>query len=475
MIYISVMSTFQQFSRIIKQSEVKFIDFRFTDVNGKWHHLTYQIDNIDKNILIDGVLFDGSSITGWQNINESDMLLKPDLTTMCLDPFTPYPTLIIFCNIYDPKTLKGYNLDPRNTAFTAEKYLKDTKIGDTAFFGPELEFFIFDDVKFQNSAYHSSYLVDSDEHPINSNKSIDTGNLGHRPKQKGGYFPVPPIDSAFDIRSEISTTLKGIGLEPILHHHEVAPAQHEIGIKYNGLSASADAIQKYKYVVHNVAHSYGKTATFMPKPIYNDNGSGMHTHQSIWKKNRNIFSGNKYAGLSEIALYYIGGIIKHAPAINAFTNASTNSYKRLIPGFEAPTILAYSERNRSAAIRIPCVSKLNAKRIEVRFPDPSANPYLAFSAMLVAGIDGILNKIHPGDADERNLYNLSKKELTKMPQISRSLQIALENLDHDRKFLTSSGVFNNHQIDSYIDLKQTEIDQLNSHPHPIEFENYFSC
>lgn len=469
------MSTLPEFTKLTKQLEIQFVDFRFTDPKGKWHHLTYQIDSVNKELLTVGIPFDGSSISGWQDINQSDMLLKPDLSSMCVDPFTPYPTLIIACDIYDPITLKGYDLDPRHTGFLAEQYLIDTKLGDQAFFGPELEFFLFDDVRFQNGDYGSSYNIDSDEHPTNSNKSIDTGNLGHRPKQKGGYFPVPPIDSAFDIREEIMSTMKELGLSPILHHHEVAPAQHEMGIKYNTLVNIADNAQKYKYIVHNVAHSYGKSATFMPKPVYNDNGSGMHTHQSIWKKGKNIFAGNQYAGLSETALYYIGGIIKHAKALNALTNASTNSYKRLVPGFEAPTILAYSERNRSAAIRIPCTNNSAAKRIEVRFPDSTANPYLAFSAMLVAGIDGILNKIHPGDSDERNLYELSNSELKKQSQVSRSLQVSLENLDKDRKFLIKSGVFTDTQIDAYIKLKQQEVDDLNKRPHPIEFENYYSC
>jgi len=469
------MTTLQEFSKLVKQAEIQFVDFRFTDPKGKWQHLTYQIDSVDKDILTKGIPFDGSSIAGWQEINKSDMLLMPDLSSMCIDPFTPYPTLIISCDVHDPITLKGYHLDPRHTGVLAEQYLIDTKIGDQAFFGPELEFFLFDDVKFHNSEYNSSYSVDSDEHPSNSNKSIESGNLGHRPKQKGGYFPVPPVDSAFDIREEMVSTMKEFGLSPILHHHEVAPAQHEMGFKYNTLVNVADNVQKYKYIVHNVAHSYGKTATFMPKPVYNDNGNGMHVHQSIWKKGKNIFSGNQYAGLSETALYYIGGIIKHAKALNALTNASTNSYKRLVPGFEAPTILAYSERNRSASIRIPCVNSISAKRIEVRFPDSTANPYLAFSAMLVAGIDGILNKIHPGDSDERNLYELSTSELKKQSQVSRSLNVSLDNLDKDRKFLVKSGVFTDSQIDAYISLKQKEVDDVNRRPHPIEFENYYSC
>ena len=469
------MSTIQSLAKLIKQHQIKFIDFRFTDSKGKWHHTSYHIDSVDKDVLEQGIPFDGSSISGWQNINQSDMLLKPDLTTLKIDPFAVYPTLIITCNINDPATNQGYELDPRHTASLAEQYLIDTKIGNQAFFGSELEFFIFDDVKFNDSSYSSSYIIDSNEHPINSNKNIETGNLGHRPKNKGGYFPVPPVDSAFDIRSEMVTVMKEFGLEPMLHHHEVAPAQHEIGFKFNTLVNNGDAIQQYKYIVHNIAHSYGKTATFMPKPVFNDNGSGMHTHQSIWKKGKNIFAGTTYAGLSETALFYIGGIIRHAKALNAFTNASTNSYKRLVPGFEAPTVLAYSSRNRSAAIRIPHTSSKNAKRIEVRFPDPTANPYLSSAAMLLAGIDGILNKIHPGKADERNLYDLNEQELKNKPQVARSLQVALDSLDQDREFLTTSKVFSDQQIDAYIALKQQEVDELNQRPHPIEFENYYSC
>lgn len=464
----------QNIKKIIKDAEIKYVDFRFTDTKGKWQHLTYDVKFVDNDTLKNGVFFDGSSIAGWQDINESDMLLQPDLNSYAVDPLTPYPTLIIFCDIADPHAKKGYELDPRNTAKLAEAYLKSTKIGDVAYFGPELEFFLFDDVRFENGNYTSSYQVNSNEHPNNNNKETAEGNLAHRPKLKGGYFPVPPIDSGFDIRQEISATLEEIGLEAILNHHEVAPAQHELGFKFSHLTDVADAVQKYKYVVHNVAHAYGKTATFMPKPVYNDNGNGMHVHQSIWKNGKNIFSGNKYAGLSEQALFYIGGVIKHAKALNAILNASTNSYKRLVPGFEAPTILAYSERNRSAAIRIPCVTSANAKRIETRFPDSTANPYLAFSALLLAGLDGIQNKIHPGDADERDLYALSKTELAKKSQVADSFEIALASLDKDRKFLTASGVFTDRQLDAYLEQKNAEVIALNHRPHPIEFENYFS-
>jgi glutamine synthetase len=469
------MSAIEKFLKFSKEENIKFVDFRFTDSKGKWQHITHDIHNIDTATLQDGVMFDGSSIAGWQAINKSDMILKPDLASYFIDPFMTHETVVVFCDVVDPETNSGYELDPRHTAKLAEKYLQKTGIGDIAYFGPELEFFIFDNVLFENGNYGSFYEVDSIEHPNNSGREYSEGNLGHRPKQKGGYFPVPPVDSGFDLREEIVTTMREIGLDPLLHHHEVAPAQHEMGTKYNSLLIAADNIQKYKYAVHNVASAYGKSATFMPKPVYNDNGSGMHIHQSIWKNSKTLFSGGEYANLSKEALYYIGGIIKHAKALNAISNASTNSYKRLVPGFEAPTILAYSERNRSAAIRIPYATNANAKRVEVRFPDATANPYLVFAAMLMAGIDGIKNKIHPGDADERDLYELSAADLKDKQQVARSLQDALEALDKDRDFLTQGGVFTNKQIDAYINLKMQEVADLNHRPHPIEFENYYSC
>ena len=469
------MTAIDEFFKKIVENEVKFVDFRFTDTKGAWHHITFEVETINQNIFKNGVFFDGSSIAGWRNINNSDMILMPDAKTFCMDPFTPYKTAILFCNIVNPNDLKNYIKDPRSIASNAENFLIETGIGNTAYFGPELEFFIFDDVKYHNRDYSCSFAVDSEEHPINSDRSYEAGNLGHRPKNKGGYFPVPPIDSAFDIRSEIMEVMKEIGLTPLQHHHEVAPSQHEVGFQYGTLIETADNVQKCKFVTHNVARSFGKTATFMPKPIFNDNGSGMHVHQSIAKSGKNIFVGTEYGGLSKEALFYIGGIMKHAKALNAFTNASTNSYKRLVPGYEAPTILSYSNMNRSASIRIPYVAVTKAKRIEVRFPDPTANPYLAFAAMLMAGIDGIINKIYPGDADERDLYNLSNKELAKKKTVAASLEEALNALNKDREFLLKGNVFSNEQIDAYIQMKRKDIEDLNSRPHPIEYRNYYSC
>lgn len=469
------MSETDKFFKLVQENEAKFVDFRFTDTKGKWQHTSFNIDAVSKDTFKNGVMFDGSSIAGWQKINNSDMILLPDAETACMDPFSPYPTVIITCDVVDPATQDGYSKDPRHTAKLAEEYLVSTGIGDTAYFGPELEFFIFDDVRFKSGMFGSFYEVDSEELPKNSDKRYEIGNMGHRPKVKGGYFPVAPVDSGCDIRQEMMMAMKDFGLKAILHHHEVAAAQHEMGFEFSTLTATGDNAQKYKYLVHNIAHSYGKTATFMPKPIYGDNGSGMHVHQSIWKDGQNIFAGNGYANLSEDAIYYIGGIIKHAKALNAFTNASTNSYKRLIPGFEAPTILAYSEKNRSAAIRIPWVASQKAKRVETRFPDPTANPYLAFSALLMAGLDGIQNKIHPGDADNRDLYELDAKELKEKPQVCRSLREALENLDADRDFLTKGGVFTDEQIDAYIELKMEEVVNYEHRPHPIEFDETYSC
>jgi glutamine synthetase len=468
------MSDINKIQSLIKENDVQFVDFRFTDTKGKWQHTTYCADEIDEDVLADGVMFDGSSIAGWKAINSSDMILKPDIDTSFLDPFSAQPTLIVTCDVIEPETGQGYERDPRSTALRAENYLKYTGIGDTAFFGPELEFFLFDDVRFNVGMNGSSVYLDSEESPENNSTKYESGNLGHRPPVKGGYFPVQPVDSMSDIRSEMLSVLKEVGIKPILHHHEVAPCQNELGIKFNTLIKTADNVQKYKYVVHNVAHSYGKTATFMPKPIAGDNGSGMHTHQSIWKDNTPLFAGNGYADLSEMALYYIGGIIKHARALNAFTNASTNSYKRLIPGYEAPVLLAYSARNRSASIRIPYVSSPKGKRVEIRFPDPSANPYYAFSAMLMAGLDGIENKIHPGDAMDKNLYDLPPEELKDVPAVSPSLRSALESLDNDREFLKRGDVFTDDQIDAYIKLKMEEVIQYEHTPHPIEFALYYS-
>lgn len=460
---------------IIKENEVKWVDLRFTDTRGKEQHVSIPISEVDAEFFEIGKMFDGSSIAGWKGINESDMILMPDDSTPVLDPFTDETTLNLRCDIIEPTTMQGYNRDPRSVAKRAENYLKSTGIGDTAFFGPEPEFFVFDDVKWSSDISGASYAIHSEEAAWASSHVIDGGNIGHRPGVKGGYFPVPPVDSAHDLRAAMCGASESMGLEVEVHHHEVGTAcQNEIGIKFNTLVAKADEVQILKYCVHNVAHAYGKTATFMPKPLVGDNGSGMHVHQSISKDGNNIFAGDEYAGLSEAALYYIGGIIKHARAINAFANASTNSYKRLIPGFEAPVLLAYSARNRSASIRIPYVNTPKARRIEVRFPDPTANPYLAFSAMLMAGIDGIKNKIHPGDAADKDLYDLPAEETAAIPTVATSLSQALTALDEDRAFLTEGDVFSDDMIDGYIDLKQEEVEKLDQTTHPVEFELYYS-
>lgn len=459
---------------MIKEHDIQFVDFRFTDPKGKWQHTCYIANKVDESIMEDGVMFDGSSIAGWKAINESDMILMPQPETAFVDPFAVQPTLVIFCDIIEPSTGQPYGRDPRSCAKRAEAYLGYAGIGDKAFFGPELEFFIFDDVRHQHSSHHSFYSIDSEELPNNTGRDYPAGNVGHRPGTKGGYFPVQPVDSMADLRSEMLSTLSLVGITPVLHHHEVAPAQAEMGFDFSTLTATADNVQKYKYVVHNVAHSYGKTATFMPKPMAGDNGTGMHCHQSIWKDGKPLFAGNGYADLSETALYYIGGIIKHAKALNAFTNASTNSYKRLVPGFEAPVLLAYSSRNRSASIRIPYVASPKGKRIEVRFPDPTANPYYAFTAMLMAGLDGIENKIHPGDAMDKNLYDLPPEELKDVPTVAGSLREALAALDADRDFLKKGDVMTDDTIDAYIELKMEEVTRFEHAPHPVEFDMYYS-
>ena len=459
---------------MIKKNDVQFVDFRFTDPRGKWQHTTYLANKVDPASFEDGIMFDGSSIAGWKAINESDMILMPDTSTAFLDPFTAQPTLVLFCDIVEPSSGQNYGRDPRSTAKRAEAYLKYTGIGDTAYFGPELEFFMFDSIRFDQGMFDSYVHIESEENPSNSGKDYAHGNMGHRPGIKGGYFPVAPVDSAQDIRGEMLTTLADVGITPVLHHHEVAPSQHELGFDFSTLTYTADNVQKYKYVIHNVAHSYGKTVTFMPKPVPGDNGSGMHVHQSIWKGGKPLFAGNGYADLSETCLYYIGGIIKHAKALNAITNASTNSYKRLVPGYEAPVLLAYSSRNRSASIRIPYVASPKAKRIETRFPDATANPYLAFSALLMAGLDGIENKIHPGDAMDKNLYDLPPEELKDIPTVAGSLREACAALDKDRAFLKKGDVFSDDQIDALIALKMEEIEKWEMAPHPVEFKLYYS-
>jgi glutamine synthetase len=429
---------------------------------------------VDEDSLKEGFMFDGSSIAGWKAINESDMCLMPDLTTATIDPFFAQATLVLVCDVLEPTTGKPYNRDPRSTAKAAVDYMANQGIGDTAFFGPEAEFFVFDDVKFDVQMNRSYYEVDSSEGPYNTARDYEEGNPGHRPGIKGGYFPVPPVDSEQDLRSEMLAVMEEMGVEVEKHHHEVAPSQHELGMKFGTLINTADSLQIYKYVVHQVASSYGKTATFMPKPVAGDNGSGMHVHQSIWKDNEPMFAGSEYADLSETCLFYIGGIIKHARAINAFSNSITNSYKRLVPGFEAPVLLAYSARNRSASCRIPFVNNPKGKRVEVRFPDAASNPYLTFSAMLMAGLDGIKNKLHPGDAMDQDLYELSPNELKDIPTVCGSLREALNALDLDREFLTQGGVFDDDQIDAYIDLKMEEVLAFEQAPHPIEFKMYYS-
>ncbi|MCB2427368.1 glutamate--ammonia ligase [Methylophaga pinxianii] len=461
--------------QIIKDEDVKFLDFRFTDTRGKEQHVSYPAHSIDEDTFSEGVMFDGSSVAGWKGINESDMILMPDASTAVLDPFMDDTTLIVRCDIVEPATMQGYERDPRSVAKRAEAYLASTGLADTAFFGPEPEFFILDDVRWGSDISGSFYKIDSNESSWNTEKVFPDGNKGHRPSVKGGYFPVPPVDSLQDIRSAMCLTMEEMGLVTEVHHHEVATAgQCEIGTKFNTLVKKADEVQILKYVVQNVAHAYGKTATFMPKPLVGDNGSGMHVHQSLAKDGENLFSGNKYGGLSETALFYIGGIIKHAKALNAFTNPGTNSYKRLVPGFEAPVMLAYSARNRSASIRIPFVSNPKGRRIEVRFPDPSANPYLAFSAMMMAGLDGIKNKIHPGDAMDKDLYDLPPEEDAAIPKVCHALDQALAELDKDRAFLTEGGVFTDDMIDGYIALKMEEVTRLRMETHPAEFDLYYS-
>jgi glutamine synthetase len=457
----------------IKDEEIELVDLRFTDTRGKLQHVTFDSTMIDEDFLEDGTMFDGSSISGWKAINESDMTLMPDTSYAPIDPFFQNKTMFMFCDVLDPMSGESYNRDPRTTAKKAEAYLKASGAGDTVYIGPEAEFFVFDDVRWKTGQNATGYEIDSEEGPWNSGTMFEGGNLGHRPGPKGGYFPVPPIDSGQDMRSEMLAVMTELGLMPEKHHHEVAPAQHELGMRFATLTTMADRMQVYKYIVHQVAHAYGKTATFMAKPLWNDNGTGMHVHQSIWKDGDNTFSGDRYAGLSETCLYYIGGIIKHARAINAFANSTTNSYKRLVPGFEAPVLLAYSARNRSASIRIPFGAGPKAKRIETRFPDPAGNPYLTYAALLMAGLDGIENRIHPGDAMDKDLYDLPPEELKDIPTVCRTLREAMESLDADRAFLKKGNVMDDDQINAYIELKMEEIQRYEMHPHPVEFDMYY--
>ena len=461
--------------KLITEKEVKFVDFRFTDTKGKEQHVTVPARTVDDDLFEDGKMFDGSSIAGWKGINESDMILMPDPQSAVIDIFSEETTLNLRCSVIEPSTMQPYDRCPRALAARAEAYLKSTGIADAAYFGPENEYFVFDDVRWDANMQGAFYSIDSSEGAWNTSRSYEDSNTGHRPTVKGGYFPVPPVDSLHDMRSAMCLALEEMGLETEVHHHEVATAgQCEIGVKFSTLTRKADEVQILKYVIHNVAHSYGKTATFMPKPLVNDNGSGMHVHMSLMKGGKNLFTGDGYGGLSDTALYYIGGVIKHAKALNAFTNPSTNSYKRLVPGFEAPTILAYSARNRSASIRIPYVSNPKGRRIEVRFPDSMANPYLAFSALMLAGLDGIQNKLHPGDAMDKDLYDLPPEEEKNLNFVSFSLEQALKELDTDREFLKVGNVFSDDLIDAYIDLKMENVTRLRMTTHPVEFDMYYS-
>ena len=461
--------------KMIQENDIKFVDFRFCDTRGKEQHVTFPAHSINEDTFEEGNMFDGSSVAGWKGINESDMILMPDPATAKIDPFFDDNTLILRCDIIEPNDMQGYERDPRSIARRAEAYMASTGIADTAFFGPENEFFVFDDVRWNTDMGSCSYKIDSEEAGWNSEKVYEDGNIGHRPGVKGGYFPVPPVDSLQDMRSAMCLVLEEMGQTTEVHHHEVATAgQCELGVRFNTLVQKADEVLELKYVVTNIAHAYGKTATFMPKPLVGDNGNGMHVHQSLAKDGVNLFSGDLYGGLSEDALFYIGGIIKHAKALNAFANASTNSYKRLVPGFEAPVMLAYSARNRSASIRIPFVNNPKGRRIELRFGDSTANPYLCFAAMLMAGLDGIQNKIHPGDAMDKDLYDLPPEEEKLIPQVAFYFDEALKALDEDREFLTRGGVFTDDAIDGYIDLKMEEVTRLRMSTHPVEFDMYYS-
>ncbi|MBU2941797.1 type I glutamate--ammonia ligase [Shimia thalassica] len=461
--------------QMIKDEEAAYVDIRFTDTRGKLQHVTVDVDLVDEDFLEEGFMFDGSSVAGWKSIENSDMKLIPDTTSAYPDPFYAEKTIAIHCSIVEPDTGEAYARDPRGTAEKAEAYLKASGIGDVAYMGPEAEFFLFDDVRFSNTINKVSYEVDAIDASWNTDTEYEMGNTGHRPGLKGGYFPVNPIDDAQDIRSEMLSTMKRLGMKVDKHHHEVASCQHELGLIFDSLTKQADELQKYKYIIHNVAQSYGKTATFMPKPIYGDNGTGMHVNMSIWKDGKPLFAGDKYADLSQEALYFIGGILKHAKTLNAFTNPATNSYKRLVPGFEAPVLRAYSAANRSGCVRIPFSESPKAKRVEARFPDPAANPYLAFAALLMAGLDGISNKIDPGEAMDKNLYDLPAEELEGIPTVCGSLREALESLEADHDFLLAGDVFTKDQIEGYIELKMEEVTLYETTPHPVEFGMYYSC
>ncbi len=458
----------------IADEDIAYVDIRFTDPRGKLQHVTVMENQVDEDFLAEGFMFDGSSIAGWKSIDKSDMKLMPDLSSTYLDPFYAEKTLCVHCDVLEPDTNEPYDRDPRGTSRKAEAYLQSSGIGDTSYWGPEAEFFLFDDVRFSNSMNKVSFEVDAVDASWNTDAEYEMGNMGHRPGVKGGYFPVGPVDHAQDIRSEMLSTMKAIGMNVDKHHHEVASCQHELGLVFGGLTEQADNLLKYKYVIQQVANAYGKSATFMPKPIAGDNGTGMHVNQSIWKDGKPLFAGDQYADLSNEALWYIGGVLKHAKALNAFTNPSTNSYKRLIPGFEAPVLLAYSARNRSASVRIPWTESPKAKRVETRFPDPSCNPYLCMSALLMAGLDGIKNKIHPGEAADKDLYDLPPEELADIPTVCGSLREALGALEADSGFLTAGGVFTESQIEGYMELKWEEVYTYEHTPHPVEYQMYYS-
>ncbi|PAT40974.1 type I glutamate--ammonia ligase [Vandammella animalimorsus] len=460
---------------MVEENEIKFIDLRFTDTRGKEQHVTVPVSHFDEDKFHSGHAFDGSSMPGWKGVEASDMLLMPDPDTANIDPFFQEPTLFLTCDVVDPADGTPYERDPRSIAKRAEAYLKASGLGDTAYFGPEPEFFLFDGVRWENTPGKVSFEIEEYEAPWNSGAKLEGGNRGHRPGPKGGYVPVPPVDSTQDMRAEMSLVLESLGIPVEVFHHEVGAAgQNEIGTQFSTLVKRADWTQLQKYVIHNVANLYGKTATFMPKPIVGDNGSGMHVHQSVWKDGKNLFAGDGYAGLSDFALYYIGGLIKHARALNAITNPGTNSYKRLVPGFEAPVKLAYSAKNRSASIRVPFVTNPKARRVEARFPDPLMNPYLGFAALLMAGLDGVENKIHPGEAATKDLYHLPPEEDALIPTVCHSLDQALEALDADRAFLTKGGVFTDAMLDAYIELKMGEVTRFRQAVHPLEFEMYYS-
>jgi len=461
--------------KLIKDEDIAYVDIRFTDPRGKIQHVTVMSDLVDEDFLDEGFMFDGSSISGWKGIEASDMKLMVDTDSAYIDPFYAEKTLCVHCNVVEPDTGEPYERDPRGTAVKAEAYLKSTGIGDVAYFGPEAEFFIFDDVRYSIAPNKVGYEIDAVAAAWNTDAEFEMGNMGHRAGHKGGYFPVNPIDEAQDLRSEMLSTMKSIGMKVDKHHHEVATCQHELGLIFGTLTEQGDNILKYKYIIQNVAHAYGKTATFMPKPMAGDNGTGMHVNMSIWKDGKPLFAGDKYADLSDEALYFIGGILKHAKALNAFTNPSTNSYKRLIPGFEAPVLRAYSARNHSGCVRIPWTESPKAKRVEARFPDPSANPYLAFAALLMAGLDGIQNKIHPGEPSDKDLYDLPPEELAEIPTVCASLREALEELEKDHDFLLKGDVFTKDQIDAYAALKWQEVYAFEHTPHPVEYKMYFSC